>query len=167
MDKPLVLVKFEGRIVAAEHVAFHTLPEYRHWHAMWARCANPNVRNYARYGGAGIKVCEAWQDFTRFYFDVGPRPSHHYSVDRYPNGAGDYEPGNVRWATRTEQALNTKKAVYVEFEGKQERLILLCRRLGVPYTHVAPRIKGGWSIEDALSIPINRHKNPRKVKNPG
>lgn len=155
-----MFVKYQGKLVVAEHVPFHTMPEYRIWHAIWARCTNPNTVNWAQYGGAGIKVHAAWKDFIEFYEHVGPRPSMKHSIDRYPDGAGNYEPGNVRWATVAEQALNKKNAVFVEYEGKQERLVALCERLGASHTHVRGRIRSGWSVEEALTIPINRHANP-------
>jgi hypothetical protein len=77
------------------------------WRNMIRRCHNPESHDYPRYGGRGIKVCEAWRNsFQRFCEDIGPRPSAEHSVDRYPNNDGDYEPGNCRWATRKEQAAN-------------------------------------------------------------
>jgi hypothetical protein len=78
-------------------------PEYVSWQAMRARCADTN---HPRYGGRGISVYRAWIDnFDAFFEHVGPRPSPDHSLDRI-NNDGDYEPGNVRWATRKEQAAN-------------------------------------------------------------
>lgn len=160
MHNTRMFVRYQGKIVVAEHVAFHTMTEYRIWHAMWSRCTNPNTIGWARYGGAGIKIHEDWKDFISFYEHVGPRPTMQHSIDRYPNGAGNYEPGNVRWATKAEQALNTKSAVYVEFEGKQERLIDLCRAIGFDDKIARGRLKAGWTVEEAFTIPINRHASP-------
>jgi hypothetical protein len=83
-----------------------SLPEYRIYTGMIARCKNPHATSYDRYGGRGIKVCDRWlEDFKNFYDDIGPRPSTRHSIDRIDND-GDYEPGNCRWATSDQQARN-------------------------------------------------------------
>lgn len=83
-------------------------PEYKCWQQIKARCLNPNHKAYPDYGGRGITICDAWKDdFELFWGQVGPRPTPKHSLDRIDNNKG-YEPGNVRWATKTEQNRNRR-----------------------------------------------------------
>ncbi len=87
-------------------------PEYAAWLGMIGRCENPSNDRWARYGGRGIEVCPRWRNsFENFLTDVGARPKGRYSLDRFPNNDGNYEPGNVRWATDSQQARNRENAL--------------------------------------------------------
>lgn len=84
-------------------------PEHYTWAAMISRCTNPSHPAFKNYGGRGISVCDEWRrDFSAFIEHIGPRPSNDHSLDRIDNERG-YEPGNVRWATRGEQAKNRRE----------------------------------------------------------
>lgn len=84
-------------------------PEYTTWLNMKYRCTNPKCDKYQFYGGRGITVCERWlRSYAEFFADVGPRPSPLHSLDRINNDS-NYEPDNVRWATKVEQTVNRRK----------------------------------------------------------
>ncbi|AIX21384.1 putative HNH endonuclease [Synechococcus phage ACG-2014f] len=86
-------------------------PLYTTWYGMKTRCLNQNTGNYMRYGGRGITICEEWRDnFQAFVDYVGERPEGH-TLDRI-NNDGNYEPGNVRWATSQQQALNRRNNIH-------------------------------------------------------
>jgi hypothetical protein len=86
-----------------------THPLYSIWDNMIRRCEWPNMPQYPRYGGRGITVCERWHDLQAFIDDIlaelGPRPDG-MTFDRIDND-GNYEPGNVRWATQSQQNANS------------------------------------------------------------
>lgn len=79
-------------------------PEYAAYQGAKFRCTNPNGNRWLRYGGRGIRFL--FTSFEQFFAELGSRPSPEHSVDRWPNNDGNYEPGNVRWATKSEQRRN-------------------------------------------------------------
>lgn len=82
--------------------------EHMAWVNMIHRCYNPQNKDFKYYGARGIAVCEEWQQsFDAFFAHVGPRPSNRYTLDRKDND-GNYEPGNVRWATWYQQRANRR-----------------------------------------------------------
>ena len=83
---------------------------YRAWVHMLERCTKPKHPEFKRYGGRGIKMCNAWVlSFDEFLDAVGLPPSFEHSIDRFPDNDGDYRPGNCRWATYAEQNANKRQ----------------------------------------------------------
>ncbi len=119
------------------------------------RCSNSNAERYPLYGGRGIGVCKRWQDsFENFYQDVGARPSARHQIDRIDND-GNYEPGNVRWRTPSENCNNKSNNRVLSLGGRSKTATEWARELGVSAHQVLARIdKLGWSVEKALTTPI-------------
>lgn len=112
-------------------------PTYRSWSAMMTRCTNPNIHDWHRYGGRGIRVFEPWRSFEQFLKDVGGRPSLGHSIDRFPNVDGNYEPGNVRWATIKEQSLNKRRRGSSALERHEPAQIRWLASEGISQTTIA------------------------------
>jgi hypothetical protein len=134
-------------------------PLFNIWKAMIQRCENPNHTHYASYGGRGVVVCERWRnDFEAFAADMGDRPSPRHTIDRMNNQKG-YQPGNVRWATPYQQLNNTRRTVYVEWQGKRITLSDAAEISGVDRATIAWRVNRGWSMEKIMTTPSTMTAN--------
>jgi hypothetical protein len=123
------------------------------------RCYNKNDGAWPRYGGIGIGVWDGWRRNPRsFYQHVGDRPSKDHTIDRIDNSRG-YEPGNVKWATRTEQQNNRRNNVVLEFNGQKKTLTQWAREYGINHGSLARRIEYGWSMSEALLTPIQKRRS--------
>lgn len=134
------------------HGMYGTLT-YQSWWAMKQRCTYPKHIEYHRYAKQGVKLCDRWMIFANFLEDMGVRPSKAHSIDRWPNGSGNYEPGNCRWATKVEQANNCSTNRIITAFGETGTCTLIARKYGMKPSMVYRRLKRGWSPEDALTKP--------------
>ncbi len=128
--------------------------EYRSWVHMRQRCTNPLNARFAAYGGRGITVAPAWEDFAVFLRDMGPRPPR-TSLDRIDND-GPYSPSNCRWATFTQQQTNRSGTVTLTYCGETRPLTDWARSLGLKGNTLRSRIQRGWSIATAIERPAHR-----------
>lgn len=132
------------------HGMEHTV-EYTTWLGIKARCKSLTLRR--NYSERGITVCPEWREsFEAFFASVGPRPSSKHSLDRIDND-GNYEPGNCRWATRTEQNRNRRNTRKVTIDGVEIPLAEAVERFGGKYATVLSRLHRGWSHERCLGLP--------------
>lgn len=143
-------------MLAAKQMTTHgeailVTPEYKAWQAMLTRCNCKSSKFYKHYGGRGIKVCDQWlNSFETFLRDVGRRPSKGYSLDRFPDNNGNYEPGNVRWATKRQQSRNTRTNHLIDFRGHRRSLAEWAELLGMSQEAFGQRIKK-WSLDRAMT----------------
>lgn len=116
--------------------------EYSSWVAAIQRCHSKTNKDYARWGGRGITVCDEWRSsFEAFYKHIGPRPDG-TSLDRIDNSKG-YEPGNVRWATHSQQQRNRRNSVRISVAGEIVALVDYASKLGISHGAANLRLKRG------------------------
>jgi len=133
---------------------------YRAWEHMKTRCTNPNHPATHHYMGRGITVCARWLDsFEAFYEDMGEPPTPKHTLERIDND-GPYNPDNCKWATRTEQMRNRRSTIMLTYAGKTRPLVEWAEQFGLRKTTLRARIRRGWSVENALMIPVKKHTSP-------
>lgn len=131
---------------------------YSIWATMKARCHNPRAPGFQYYGARGITVCDRRRDsFENFLADMGEQPVGK-SLDRIDN-AGNYEPGNCRWATASEQMRHTRASTMVTFRGETKSVPDWCDELGLHYESTRMRIQRGMAPEKAFE---HGRRPPRK-----
>lgn len=129
--------------------------EYKTWWNIRERCYSKNHKSYPRYGALGIRICDRWLErFENFLDDMGHAPSPLHSIDRI-DGNGNYEPGNCRWATYAQQALNRKSNHYLTIAGERLTIKEWAEKMGIQRHIIDNRLKRGWSEEDAVKIPLH------------
>lgn len=137
-------------------------PLYHIWETMRLRCTSPKNKKYYMYGARGITVCDEWlNDFIAFRdWSLSHGWKKGLSIDRIDNNRG-YSPENCRWVTRSVQQRNTRRNVYITYQGKTQTLIDWCEELNLNYKTINNRINKGWDKIRALTEPIHsscRHR---------
>lgn len=125
---------------------------YDAWRNMVRRCHQPSDRSYARYGGRGVTVCDAWRNsFAQFARDMGPAPAG-LQLDRIDT-AGNYELANCRWVSAKANTRNRKCTKFVIFQGERVSVPDLAERFNVEVSALYHRLGSGWPLERALTQP--------------
>lgn len=126
---------------------------YSIWKGMISRC-----RKDDRYAGRGVAVCDEWKEYSKFRdwayssgYDAAA-PFGECTIDRI-NNDGDYEPNNCRWVSLEAQANNTRKNRHIVYNGETKTISEWARTIGISADALWYRLKNGWSIEDAITIP--------------
>lgn len=155
-----------SRILSGEKHKKHGMKKtrlYRIWHNMKYRCENKRAKDYYRYGGRGITVCDEWSnDFRPFCaWATGNGYQDGLSLDRVDNSKG-YSPENCRWASGKEQCRNRRNNLLIEYRGEQKTMAEWCELLGVDRALAYRRHRAGWTSEKTFETPTRKQRNNRK-----
>lgn len=145
--------------------------EFNIWGHIKRRCFDQRTPQWDDYNGRGITMCEEWRhSFEAFFKNVGPRPTKAHTIERINNN-GNYEPGNVRWATRLEQNRNTRVTRFLTHNGVTKCLGEWAEELNLNSATLGQRIdRQHWSIAEAVTTPnlgSGHQHNRKKYKNAG
>ena len=122
---------------------------YKIWRGMKDRATNPANPDYARYGGAGRGMPEAWLTFENFYRDMFPTYADNLTIERMDNTKG-YSKQNCRWASNMEQQSNKMNNRVIHHQGRNMHLAEFCRLVGVNRGAITPRLNSGMTADEAL-----------------
>ena len=136
-------------------------PIYNTWRGMLGRCKHRSNRFYHNYGGRGISVCDEWQDaatFIKWAFENGWKEG--LQIDRVDND-GNYCPGNCRFVTRKQNCRNARHNIMITFGQTTQSLAAWAEQYGLHQKTLNNRIyRYGWTVEQALSLPLRQGKKP-------
>ena len=115
--------------------------EYQIWCGIIKRCENRKSLGFKNYGGRGISICKRWRsDFNFFIKDMGKRPSKNHSIDRVDVN-GNYSPENCRWASKSIQMRNTRRARFIDLNGEPTPLAEAAEKMNISKSTLYSRIK--------------------------
>lgn len=131
---------------------------YKIFQGMKDRCYNPNNKDYARYGGRGIKLCDEWKNnyiaFKEWAINNGYRET--LTIER-KDFDQNYCPANCEWIKMEAQQRNKSSNRVITYNGESMILIAWAERLGIPYKVLCARINDrGYSFEEAINMPYKR-----------
>lgn len=122
-NKHVYCSKTCGWAAKVTHGQSNKTPEYMTWTDMRRRCLNQKAKDYPKYGGRGITICDRWiNSYENFLDDMGKRPGADYSIERIDND-GNYEPSNCKWGTKLEQSRNRRGIYTPEQDAKLRQYV--------------------------------------------
>ena len=130
---------------------------YEIWCGIAKRCNDINSKSYSNYGGRGIKRCDEWNDYNAFrQWAMNNGYSDNLTLDRIDVN-GDYCPQNCRWVDMKTQCRNKRNNHNVTYKGITKSVAEWAESIGCGYNTLHARLHHlGWSIEEALSTPVQR-----------
>lgn len=140
---------------------------YGIWHDMHDRCKNKKSKAYKHYGLRGIRVCQEWEDYAKFRdwaigngYDPNAKRGE-TTLDRIDVN-GDYCPENCRWVGFITQNNNKRDNRLLTYNGKTQTMTQWAREIGMKDTTLDERLRRGWTVEDALTKPVQLHRRKRR-----
>ncbi len=125
------------------------------WAGMKQRCENSNRKDYAKYGGRGIRVCDEWHDYLSFRdWACANGYDDSKSIERI-NNDGDYSPTNCRWVDYTVQQNNKRNSFCLTVDGKTQTAAEWSKESGIPAERIRKRKRNGWTDKDAVFEPLD------------
>jgi len=140
---------------------FYGTRVYIIWACMKQRCTNKKNPSYSYYGGRGINFCEKWKTFVGFWEDMEYEYFDDLTLERIDNN-GNYCKENCKWASRKEQARNTRQNRIIEFRGEKRCLSDWANKIGIAIETLRDRLSTGWSLERALTTPPIKDKDRKR-----
>jgi len=147
------------------HSGKNQTPAYRSWASMVRRCTYPSDIGYQNYGGRGISICQKWRTFEGFHEDMGDPPVPGLSLERNDVN-GDYCKANCRWASKLEQANNTRTNRLLTLQGRTQTVAQWGRETGMRPSTIHARLVSGWPVEEALSKPVRFNRRFHSARSP-
>jgi hypothetical protein len=138
---------------------------YGIWQNMRARCFNKKDPHYKNYGGRGITVCKEWEDFETFQYHMGMDYADGLTLDRIDNN-DDYRAENCRWRTPEFQSKHKRNIKYIDISGVLFTAGDLGRIYGLDRGTLQSRLRNGWTLEHALSVPLHQVKRYKRITSP-
>lgn len=133
---------------------------YSTWRGIKNRCYKVKANGYHCYGGRGIKMHEGWINNYEAFRDYVVKLPHYgedgRTIDRI-NVHGDYVPGNIRWADWETQSSNKRVNHFLELNGEILTAKQWSKKLGIKYSTLMNRIGLGWTDEEILTRPVQKH----------
>lgn len=118
---------------------------------MRQRCLDAKCKSYKDYGGRGISIDSAWDDYVQFLSDMGRRPTSRHTIERVDNN-GNYGPTNCKWITKDEQSRNRRNVKLYTYGGETLTLRQWAIKVGIKYRTLHARIVDRhWSFEVAIN----------------
>lgn len=132
-------------------------PAYRSWQDMRQRCTNKRNKFYDSYGGRGIRVCNEWRSFDKFWSDMGGSWFEGAQIGRIDND-DDYFRDNCRWETPTQQQNNKRNNLIVNTPDGAMTASQAAKKYGLSFWCILHRHRSGYSPEDLVKPSQRKQK---------